>query len=1465
MFLFCLLTAATAATAAPQPLTDSKSFAGWEGDTTTTWRIEDGAFAAGSLTTTQPRNEFLCTVKEYGDFDLRLRWKLEGTEGFVNGGVQFRSQRVPDHYEVCGYQADIGMKYDGALYDESRRNKMLAQPAEDVRIRALKPGAWNDYRIRAEGPRIRIWLNDQLTVDYTEQDPAIPQRGKIALQIHGGAKSLVWYRDVTIEELTPAAPAPGPVQQRIADDRPSPPRVAFEQGKFVIREDEVIAFLGGENMVRLMAQGELEAALTAGAAAQRPRFRSMAWEGDTVYEQWRDLNFGSWREQLDAVQASCVVLWFGQMEAMDDTRDDTAFATASAALLDELRAVTPRLVVVLPMAMDAGPEPRQGRPDNTERNDRIQSLGEILRHQATERGALVADWPELEKNLPAAPAVRTGNGLHLTDSAIHETYAPMLARAAGMADTGPLGAALLTEIHRKNRLWHDCWKAMNWAFAYSDRTTQAFGQAAGGHPSLVQALEQYRVLLRDADARIQALAAGQPLPPPLPAAAETPQPLQPPQQEQDSFRIREGFAVNLFASESDGLVKPLSMRWDERGRLWAACSPSYPQLIPGVPPNDYILICEDTDHDGRADKFTRFASGLTMPMGLEFGAGGVYVCESTQLVHYAIGQNDQCGTRTVVLSGFGTGDSHQMINSLRWGPDGCLWFSQGLHIFSRIETPHGASRLDRAGLWRYDPRTGKLDSFFGNAAAGANCWGVTFDNWGQVFHCAADNTPGFYTTPGLGALSIPPPYYGIGALATSRVKGMCMEYIDSTHLPPALQGVLCKPVYLANEVLTWPLREDGSGYTTGEPETLISSTQTAFRPVAVQTGPDGALYLCDWYNPVIGHYQASYRDPARDKVHGRIWRITAQGRPLAVRPALESMDTAGLIAALRSPERWVRDHASRLLSVKNAVSEVIAAALQPDATPEFLYQTLTVLAACSSTDERLMGLCLSHPHPGLRAFAVRLYMQQNAAGISPVVGAEDAIAARRQVLLNAVNDSHPRVRLEGVLAASRIPLISALETACAVLEYPRDRFLDYALGNTITSLWPQLTAAMNAGEVPFQGSMESFSHVLRSHAAEDISLVRQALTRTDLPDASREFLRTLIIRNGKPEEMNAALADGPLTGAIITSLTARTAAAPLPLPEIVSKQLPAWLESDPQLAWPVILAWKLDAYRDRARQDMLRGHAAATAAYAALAGRESLPDLLTQLNSSENKDVKHLLSAIASVDMEEAARATAGRRLQGVTNVFLDREGGSAALGRAIAASPPDAAWATLLMEDVHRAGRSDLELLNALRTAAGLAPDTVPAWSAELVARLLQQARDSGSAELGRTVFFQSPAACAGCHMVDGNGGLTGPDLSTISRSLSPELIVESLYWPSRQIKEGYSLTTVTGKDGSITSGYRITEDAAQLLLQLPGTRSSITLRKDQIAHRAADRSLMPEGLVSLLPEAQRINLLRFLLDAGR
>lgn len=198
-----LLLSTPLAQAAPVPLFDGSTLAGWEGDSKW-WRVEEGALTGGSLAEEIPENYFLASRESYGDFELRLKIRLTGTEGFINSGIQIRSVRKPDSSEMIGYQVDAGDGWWGKLYDESRRNEVIAAAKNaDAVNAAIRRGDWNEYRIRAEGRRIRSWINGVPALDYTEPDPKIPQQGLIGIQVHDGGKTLVQVKDVTLEELPP--------------------------------------------------------------------------------------------------------------------------------------------------------------------------------------------------------------------------------------------------------------------------------------------------------------------------------------------------------------------------------------------------------------------------------------------------------------------------------------------------------------------------------------------------------------------------------------------------------------------------------------------------------------------------------------------------------------------------------------------------------------------------------------------------------------------------------------------------------------------------------------------------------------------------------------------------------------------------------------------------------------------------------------------------------------------------------------------------------------------------------------------------------------------------------------------------------------------------------------------------------------------------------------------------------------
>ncbi len=1073
------------AMAAPVSLFDGTTFAGWEGATNGVWRIREGAIVGGSLNG-NPRNEFLATTSSHSHFRLTLEYRLIGTEGFINGGVQFRSRRVANPpNEVSGYQADIGAGFSGCLYDESRRNRTLAMADTNLIARIEKPGDWNRYEIEAIGRQIVLTLNGQRTAVWVESEGGMASNGIIALQIHGGSKAEIAYRNIQIEDLpTPEVPLPDEVLGRFGTGQPASPLLPFTDRKFSLNPGDVVAVIGQENFVRDQKAGEIESVLAPAFSAQRPKFRPMAWEADTVYEQWRDLNFGSWTAQLERVGATVVVAQYGQMEALDGTGRLPEFTSAYHRLLDQFAARTRRLVIVSPMPFER--PLASDAPDLTLRNSDVAAYVSAIRGIAVQRGAVFIDLLDPFSHRPSTAPRLTDDGIHLNEAGLR-TIGEEIGRQLGVSIAQSVaGDSLHRAIVEKNRVWYDCWRPANWSFAYGDRISQPFGKGVGREPSLQQSLESHRADLEAEDAEIGAVIQGKSAvasKKEVASVVESAAALSP-EGELATFSVADGYEVHLFASERDGLVKPTQIAWDERGRLYVACSPTYPQTRASVPPSDYILRLEDTNGDGKADRVVRFAEGLTMVQGLEPGDGGLYVCDFDQILHLKDTDGDgKADSRRVVFSGFGIGDTHQLVNSICHGPDGSLWFTQGLHAFSRIETPWGIARLDRAGVWRMRPRTLRLDGFFGGGMAGANCWGVAFDDYGQVFHKSGDRPQGYWTVPGmvrganpLGSGSAtsadvsyansPEQYHSVGALFDTEIKSTSLDIIGTKGLPDEIQGCAVIGGYFGAVVELHRFQDDGSGFRTTQLPKLIRSSSTSFRPVDVSVGPDGAIYLADWFNPVIGHYQASYADPRRDKSHGRIWRVTAKNRPAVKIPNLASMRPAELMNQLRSPERWIRAQAKRLLFDGNraevlAAADAWVAALDQN-TPEFerlLLEVTGVYEAHETVRLELLNRLLAANDFRVRAYGARVVGQWG-----------DKLTNALALLGGAVRDQHPRVRLEAVVASTYLPQVEAVLIATEALEHPHDRFLDYAIRQSVRAQHPRWAGPFAAGALKLPGS-----------------------------------------------------------------------------------------------------------------------------------------------------------------------------------------------------------------------------------------------------------------------------------------------------------------------------------------------------------------------------------------------------------
>lgn len=835
---------------------------------------------------------------------------------------------------------------------------------------------------------------------------------------------------------------------------PSP----WDDAGFVVDPDAVLVFTGQANMVRHQRDGRMEATLLLARHEQRPRVRFMAWEADTVYEQWRELNFGSWQGQLQAVGAGVALLQYGQLEALDGADSLAGFVSAYHHLVDQYMQVTPRLVLISPTPFEAAPPDRPHAPSMDSHNAALELYVGAIRDIARQRGLLFVDLfhPLLEHAhtgdaAPDSPRL-TDNGLHLNRHGL-DLVARQLALQLGIDDPGAPDDALLGLIAEKNRLWFDCWRPANWSFVYGDRITQLFATAIDDEPSLREVFEQHQPLIADLDRRVLELAAGgaDPGPSVEPAAVPDSDPSLIPTVEEQlaAFTVADGFEVELVADDSMGVVKPTHMAWDHHGRLYIACSPTYPHNLPGVEPADYVWVGEDRSGDGRIDHWGRLIEGLTMVHGVVPGDGGVYVCDFDRLLHVRDTNGDGVGDSVrVVLHGFGIGDTHQVINSIAWDHGGRLWFTQGLHAFSRVETPHGIARLHQAGVWRLNPRTLRLDGFFNGAKAGHNGWGVAFDDFGQVFHKSGDRPAGYYSTPGLVAIQDPTEYHPTGALFDTQPKTSAIELVGSGALPEAWQGGALISGYMGHLIEIHRIFDDGAGFASEQLPRPLVSEHSAFRPVGTSVGPDGAVYIADWVNPLIGHYQHSYADPRRDRSHGRIWRLRATDSEPSTPPDLDSMAPAELAAQLGATERWVREQARRLLFAA-PTGEVLAALEQQDdanGTDERLWiEWMGVREAHESTCPDLWTRMLTATDPRVRAYGVRVAGMWHAQ-----LGGQaslDAIAA-------AAADPHPRVRLEAVVAAAAINDPAAARAILPVFGRERDRFINYALEQNVRALRP---------------------------------------------------------------------------------------------------------------------------------------------------------------------------------------------------------------------------------------------------------------------------------------------------------------------------------------------------------------------------------------------------------------------------
>ncbi len=489
------------------------------------------------------------------------------------------------------------------------------------------------------------------------------------------------------------------------------------------------------------------------------------------------------------------------------------------------------------------------------------------------------------------------------------------------------------------------------------------------------------------------------------------------------FTMAPGFKIDLFASEKEftDLANPSQIAFDNKGRLWVACMPTYPHYRPGdAKPNDKIIILEDTNNDFKADKLTVFADHLHIPAGFEIAPEGVYVSQGTNLKLYTDTNGDDKADKVeIILSGFDDHDTHHVISAFCADPSGAIYMGEGVFLHTSVETPYGTVRGTNGGFMRYNPAQKKLDKIAQLPIP--NPWGIAFDQWGQPFFLSTSSPDLFWMTPGTVK-----PIYGYSSPTGKsiieekhRVRPTSgLEFIYSRHFPDEIQGDL-----LLNNTIGFlgskmhQVFNDGTGYTSKHRMDLVRSSDPNFRPVDMEIAPDGSLYLADWHNVLIGHMQHNARDPLRDHVHGRIYRITYPSRPLVTPAKIDGASIETLLDNLKLPEYRSRYRTRRELRGrdKNEVFNKLQIWLnkldKKDANYErYQLEGLWVSWGINKIDEKLLKTLLKSTDEKIRAAAVEVLRFNT-----------DKIKNGQEIIAQAANDNSGRVRMEALVASTWLP------------------------------------------------------------------------------------------------------------------------------------------------------------------------------------------------------------------------------------------------------------------------------------------------------------------------------------------------------------------------------------------------------------------------------------------------------------
>ena len=1254
-----------------------------------------------------------------------------------------------------------------------------------------------------------------------------------------------------------------------------------------LREGDRVVFLGDTLIEREQYHGWIELMLTARAADRNVTFRNLGWSADTptgtsrtglsLMQAGREPAEEGWtqlQQQITDARPTIIFVGYGMANSFEGSTGSEKFRADYNRLLDTLAKLAPTARLVL---LSPAPHETLGGSDATTsaHNANLARLSTTLGEIAAARHLPFFSLFDALSSPATGATALTDNGIHLNAAGYRaaafalEDFLFGAERAAGPAGAWRTSAAtepLRQAILRKNEWFFHRSRPANMAYIFGFRKKEQ-GQNA------VEVLK-FDAFIAAEEARIARLRTFDPAAavasPEIPLrvgnliAKSTPQPI-------PSFTVDAALEVTLWA-ENPLLNKPIQMNFDPQGRLWVASSEVYPQIEPGQAATDKIIILEDTTGAGHADKATVFADGLLIPTGIAPGDGGVYVAQSTELLHLRDTNGDgKADERRIVLSGFGTEDTHHNVHTLRWGPDGRLYFNQSVYTRTQTETPHGVVRLSAGGIFRFDPRDNRLEILY---RGWVNAWGHQFDPFGQSFVTDGAGYQGIsWAVPGATYFTLAPARRQLASISPGNYpKFSGLEIIHSAHFPADWQGDLITADFRAHRVVRFKATDQGSAYVTRELPDLMRSTDSSFRPLDAKLGPDGALYLADWSNPIIQHGEVDFRDTRRDKEHGRIWRITAKGHALLPRRDFTKLDNLTLLDALLSPNSYDNAQAKRVLTERGAarVSADLATWTARQTDPLARFQALWVHEALNLASPVLLAEQLTATDANLRAAAIRAL---------PVTG---SLAP----LTKLIADENPRVRLAAVRALGRLGTASAAALALTVLDRSMDPFLDYALWLTINELATPWLAAVRDGSWNFQNHEAQLAFGLK---AVDPALAGEVLTQLLgtrlLPqDGSGPWIE-LIASAGSPREQRL-LFDALLKGdfdapAAVRALAALNDAARLrkvlptgdlaPLASLLTK--PATRAG----ALSLVGAWKLYPLAStlitvvEAPATSPADRAVALTSLRELGGAPVIAALRRLARTAGSPLIRReAVVALAGTDLTNSlpevmtvlAATTAEAEATSLWRELLAIRGASGRLALEVpkAKLPIEVARAGLRPA---REGGQNQNLVQALINAAGLTLSSVQLTASEMQA-LGRQALATGNAARGERIYRRAELACTACHAIGGAGAHIGPDLTSIGASAPTDYLVESLLYPSAKIKEGYHAVVLSTKDGRELSGMIARETATEVILR-DAANQEISVATQNIAKRASSGSLMPAGLIDgLLPE-ERLDLINFLAQLGR